>query len=634
MCVKHYGNPPAVTAFLFLVFSPLCLATLPEPWIEQDIGTVGIAGSASFDTPSSGLVTGSGAGVAAKADGFHYLYQSLNGDGQIVMRVATQENPNGIAQAGLMIRETPDPGSKYAAVLIKSGKGVFFQRRIAPGGSTSQNAKTGKVIAAPYWLKLIRQANKFTAYYSTTETGWTQLGSAVTIAMPGNVLIGVAVSSSNNTLTSTATFTNLNLAPKADAGNDLWITYPNNATLAASGTDDGLPTGALDYTWASISGPGQVIFSSPTTANTDAAFSVPGIYLLSATASDGNLASSDYVVVVVDLVSTTRHRYLYVAIDGGGLEVYDIDNGHALVKSLQPVTTNGEIQGICASASTARLYVSYGSDGMYALDLLNDKVLYNNNYPPGVDRMDIDASNSQIYMPSGEGKGTIDYDNVIDAMTGRVITQVHVAKRTHDTLCSGAGPRAYLEAVTSKYVSVVDTTTNQVSRLIGPFGNSVRPFCFNASETVMYANINSFFGFEIADMTTGRVISRVPISGFSYTPQSTPSHGIGLTPDGKEVWVCDSTNPYIHVFDVSLLPPTQIASIPVSGGTTHWVTFNNDGRFAYPGGPHYTTLPVDVIDTQTRQKVTSIAASRNLLEVDFEAGTVVDVGKQYGVGRE
>jgi len=87
--------PPLTFGFLLLIFSQLSSAALLEPWIEQDIGVIGRAGAASFGSSSSCAVTGSGVGIAGNADGFHYVFQSLNGDGQIVARVATQENPNG-----------------------------------------------------------------------------------------------------------------------------------------------------------------------------------------------------------------------------------------------------------------------------------------------------------------------------------------------------------------------------------------------------------------------------------------------------------------------------------------------------------------------------------------------------------
>ncbi|MBA3883466.1 MAG: DUF1349 domain-containing protein [Chthoniobacterales bacterium] len=608
------------------------VGVIPAPWDDQDIGTVGVAGDASSsDYSSSFSLAGSGDGIANSADSFNYLYQPLNGNGQIVVKVATQENTSLLAQAGVMIRESLDSGSKHAAMLITPGKGAFFQRRTATNGTTSQNVKTGSGIVAPYWLKLVRSGSKLTGYHSSTGTSWTQLGSA-TISMASSVWIGLAVSSSANATVSTANFTNINIGPKANAGADSRITFGSSIRLDGSGIDDGLPAGTLRYTWKVISGPGTVTFANGTAASTSATFSASGVYTLRLTVSDSKLTATDDVVVSVDPTSATTQRYLYAAVAGGGLKVYDIDNGHALVKTLQPVSTNGELRGICASAVTGRLYASYRTGRMYSLDLLTDQLIFDRSYPPDVDRMDINAEGTRIYMPLGENRSEA-YDNVIDAMSGAIIAQVQVASKTHDTLCSETGPRAYLESVTSTYVSVVDTNTNQITRRIGPFGDSVRPFVFNADETLMYANTNNLFGFEIANMTSGEVIYHVPITGVNYTPQITPSHGLGLTPDGKELWVCDSTNAYIHVFNVSQLPPTQIASVPLSGGTTHWVTFSVDGRFAYTSGPHFTTKPIDVIDTRTKQKVASIASSREILEVDFDGGKVVKVGKQYGVGR-
>ncbi|MBA3572070.1 MAG: hypothetical protein H0W34_08885 [Pyrinomonadaceae bacterium] len=57
-------------------------------------------------------------------------------------------------------------------------------------------------------------------------------------------------------------------------------------------------------------------------------------------------------------------------------------------------------------------------------------------------------------------------------------------------------------------------------KIIPPFGDAVRPFVFNADETLMFANVNNFFGVEVANMTTGKVIHRVPVTRFNYTPKT------------------------------------------------------------------------------------------------------------------
>jgi N-acetylneuraminic acid mutarotase len=195
----------------------LLAGSLPRPWVDQDVGAVGARGSASSSGYSSFLVAGSGIGIGSNADSFHYVYQPLNGDGQIVVKVATQENTNSSAAAGVMIRENTDPSSKHASMLITPSNGVFFQRRLATGGATSQTVLAGAGITAPYWVKLVRSGDTLTGYRSSTGTSWSQLGSD-TISMGVNVLIGVAVSSSASTVSSTSTFTDLDMGPESASG--------------------------------------------------------------------------------------------------------------------------------------------------------------------------------------------------------------------------------------------------------------------------------------------------------------------------------------------------------------------------------------------------------------------------------
>jgi hypothetical protein len=75
---------------------------LPSPWLDQDVGQVGIAGSATF---SNGTFTVNGAGTSAwnTADGVHLVYQPLSGDGSIVARVVSVSSG---FTGGVMIRDT------------------------------------------------------------------------------------------------------------------------------------------------------------------------------------------------------------------------------------------------------------------------------------------------------------------------------------------------------------------------------------------------------------------------------------------------------------------------------------------------------------------------------------------------
>jgi hypothetical protein len=111
-----------------------------------------------------------------------------------------------------------------------------------------------------------------------------------------------------------------------------------------------------------------------------------------------------------------------------------------------------------------------------------------------------------------------------------------------------------------------------------------------------------------------------------------PSHGIGLTPDEKELWVCDAHNSRMHVFDATAMPPRQVASIEVRE-QPGWVTFSLDGRYAYPSTG-------DVIEIASRKIVTGLTDetgtavhSEKMVEIHFRDREPVRTGDQFGVGR-
>ncbi|MBN1311847.1 MAG: DUF4832 domain-containing protein, partial [Anaerolineae bacterium] len=147
---------------------------LPSPWQHGDVGAVGQAGSASY---SSGTFTldGGGADIWGSADEFHYVYQTLTGDGEIVARVASLENTDAWAKAGVMMRETLSANSRHATMALTAGNGLAFQRRVSTGGESSHTS--GGAGSAPYWVRLVRSGNTFTGYRSTNGTSWTQVGS-------------------------------------------------------------------------------------------------------------------------------------------------------------------------------------------------------------------------------------------------------------------------------------------------------------------------------------------------------------------------------------------------------------------------------------------------------------------------
>jgi fibronectin type 3 domain-containing protein len=106
---------------------------------------------------------------------------------------------------------------------------------------------------------------------------------------------GVQSGFSNEVLATVPVLTT-NKAPVVNAGPDQTITLPAKATLTAAATDDGLPSGVLTYRWSVVSGTG-VTLSSQTASSIQASFTAAGTYTFRVTVSDGQLSSSDDVIV-------------------------------------------------------------------------------------------------------------------------------------------------------------------------------------------------------------------------------------------------------------------------------------------------------------------------------------------------
>ena len=192
---------------------PVDVATLPSPiFTDTDIGAVAVSGSLT-DNAGTLTIQASGADIWDPPDEFNFAYETLNGDGEIVARVVSLVNTNEWAKAGVMIREQLTANSKYADMVLTPSKGAVFQYRTLTGGSSGPAGGGNPAIAAPYWVKLVRAGNKFTGYIGTKNRSsdgqtWV-LQKTVTISMASSVYIGLAVTSHNDGVLTTAVFDNV-----------------------------------------------------------------------------------------------------------------------------------------------------------------------------------------------------------------------------------------------------------------------------------------------------------------------------------------------------------------------------------------------------------------------------------------
>jgi glucose/arabinose dehydrogenase/regulation of enolase protein 1 (concanavalin A-like superfamily) len=238
---------------------------LPAPWASDDVGTPAVAGDAT-EIAGAFTVGGAGGDIWGTADQFHFVHQPLTGDGTIIARVASQQNTEEWAKAGLMVKAGLSPGAPYAAVLTTPAHGTRIQAMFNTdiGGSAT---------SAPRWLKLTRSATVVTGYESGDGVAWTLIGSVTLAALPSTVQIGLFVTSHDAAVKGTAVFDHVSLAAtapglpagwsQADIGGPALQGTANVSggtwTVAGAGNDIWADTDQFHYVYRDLAGDGEIV---------------------------------------------------------------------------------------------------------------------------------------------------------------------------------------------------------------------------------------------------------------------------------------------------------------------------------------------------------------------------------------
>jgi regulation of enolase protein 1 (concanavalin A-like superfamily) len=233
-------------------------------------------------------VSGAGADIWGSADAFHYVYQSLTGDGRVEARVASIQFVAAWTKVGVMIRANLDPGSAQGIMLVSAGKGTAFQRRAQAGGLSVSTA--GPPTTAPYWVRVERAGSTVSASVSPDGVTWSLVGSE-TLALPATAFVGLAVSSHTISSAATATldhvtvtaaqppaapepppppppppvttiptgWTHADIGAVGIAGDATFDAATGAFTIAGAGADVWGNADAFHYTWRTWSGDGTIV---------------------------------------------------------------------------------------------------------------------------------------------------------------------------------------------------------------------------------------------------------------------------------------------------------------------------------------------------------------------------------------
>ena len=338
-------------------------------------------------------------------------------------------------------------------------------------------------------------------------------------------------------------------------------------------------------------------------------------------------------------------RYLYLSTpdaaqeegraEGNGVLVFDIDDGHKLVRRIDiPIFEEG-IRGLTGSLATHSLYYSTSNRRLGAFDLETELVVWDQTYDAGSDRSSVTMDGKKVYVPTGwwhagDGGGVL----VVDAESGELIKRIEIGQAAHNSIVSLDG--RYLYVGTQLMLTMLDTEDERMIHHITDVGetggNGVFPFTVDSANRYAYVCLGNHVGFDVVDLEKGEAVHRVFVGGDDERITHR-THGAALTPDEEELWISDQESRKLFVFDATKMPPVLKGELDLSQGGHGWVTFSLDGRYAWSHTP-------DVFNAETKELVATLkdengrpVSGSKYIEVHFRDGKVVAMGNEFGLGR-
>ena len=335
-----------------------------------------------------------------------------------------------------------------------------------------------------------------------------------------------------------------------------------------------------------------------------------------------------------------------------GVVVLDADKNYSFLKRISYGLPAAQMPGpknagIAVSVPLQMLYVT--TDGwMKAIDLNTDQIAWTFKGETGpVERTGPLGSVTGCcerpwLLPDGKtlvvGSSYNSWWYYIDGATGKVLSKLPTPETTatHNLAISPDGKIGVMGSMSNPPkagLAIIDVPSQKILRYM-TFTQMVRPLTINHDASLVYVNVNGLIGFEIGEVSTGKVLGRFEVPG---APKGT-SHGIGMTPDESEIWVADPVNNAWQVWDNpgdGRHPVYNASKImkPTAGVEHSWLTMSNDGKLAFLGDS-------SVYDVKTHKEIAvmkdefgrRIVHTEKVLYLGFKDGKLVEGNNQFAVG--
>jgi YVTN family beta-propeller protein len=294
---------------------------------------------------------------------------------------------------------------------------------------------------------------------------------------------------------------------------------------------------------------------------------------------------------------------------------------------IDPATNTivGEITGVpinhgaAAAPDGSRFYFS--SEAEQTLHVVDGKTLQVTKKIPLTGRpnnISISKDGRRVYVGIVSAPGAVD---VVDTTTLERVKSIPTKGGIHNVYVTPDGKHVVAGSIAGRLMTVIDQSSEEPLWTL--FDEGVRPMAFetspDGSTKRIFVQISNLHGFAIVDFAQRKEVGRIelpndiPAEKVDKGPfNGSPSHGLGVAPDGRTLWVTSRPNARVYTYslpDLKLLP----GAVDL-GGRPDWLTFTPDSRQVYIATENTdTTVVIDVASRKESKRIkVGSAPKRNI----------------------
>lgn len=316
---------------------------------------------------------------------------------------------------------------------------------------------------------------------------------------------------------------------------------------------------------------------------------------------------------------TVRYLPLFVALPlaASSVRIYVTNSAGDNVHVIDPVANKvvGEFRvndaphGIAFSPDRSRIYVSSEADDLLdVIDRKTSKIIRSVPLTGRPNNVAITKDGRRVYVCIRGGSSV----DIVDTASLEKVKNVPVGNGPHNVYLTPDGKYMVVGAIPGENITFIDVATEAPAFTV-KMEAPVRPIAFESgpdgSTRRLFVQLSDLHGFVVLDMATRKVVNKVqlpaaPPDAKPHIPR-TPSHGIGVAPDGKTLWVNSALNSSVYAY--SLPDLKYIGGVSV-GLVPDWITFTPDSQRVYVSNAGSNS--VSAVDVRSMKELSRVAVGQ------------------------